>query len=223
MRPPNFSAQTSLDQRVRMSEVAPLIIEKQSSLFYSTNLYQQFLGQVENPSSWSAIEKSKAHNKVFKDVINPTIEDRYTELTLRSINSKNVLHARKEFPDGTSMYVRLTEAGTGIQTTIIPLLVIETVNPTIVLWDDFGSELHPSLIENIMRWLAERDWQVVISTHSIDLLAALADVKPKDAQVVVLRKTNDDILKHSALSMEQLSTYFEGNVDPRKYADDFGL
>lgn len=63
------------------------------------------------------------------------------------------------------------------------MLLLEAVKPKIVLWDDFEVFAHPSLIETLLKWLTEEDWQVVLSTHSIDILYALLSIKKNTRKI----------------------------------------
>ncbi|MHC1636397.1 MAG: hypothetical protein ACXQTS_07285 [Candidatus Methanospirareceae archaeon] len=85
-----------------------------------------------------------------------------------------------------------------------------------MLWDDFEISAHPSLIRILIEWLSEKDFQVIISTHSIDVLSELIDVRPKDAIVLQLFKTEDDVLHHTKLGLDNLEVMMEDTQhDPR--------
>jgi hypothetical protein len=58
-----------------------------------------------------------------------------------------------------------------------------------------------------------------MSTHSIDVLTALLEVRPKDTKVIELKKPDSDILIHENLSLEQLEDIIETSQDPRKLVD----
>jgi len=75
--------------------------------------------------------------------------------------------------------------------------------------------MHPSLIGEVLRWLAERDWQVVLATHSLDVLFRLRDVWPEDARIILLCKTPDDALRADYMSLEELDRAIRSNQDPR--------
>lgn len=80
---------------------------------------------------------------------------------------------------------------------------------------------HPGLIETIMKWLASKNWQVVITTHSIDTLYELTYQAPEDSQVIILRKTPDDIVEYTTLTPTELEEYFDRGIDIRKLVDLF--
>jgi len=97
--------------------------------------------------------------------------------------------------------------------------LVEVLKPELVLWDDFEVFAHPSLIKSLLKWLAEGDWQVVLTTHSIDVLYELLDVKPGDLSVLQLAKTDDDVLIYEKLTFDDLEDLFLANQDPRLLSD----
>ena len=102
------------------------------------------------------------------------------------------------------------------------MLLIESLNPNIILWDDFEIFAHPTLIREVLKWLAEGDWQVIMSTHSIDVLYELInlkDVLSEDASILQLYKTKDDVLKYNVLTLEELEDLILANQDPRLLVD----
>ena len=78
-----------------------------------------------------------------------------------------------------------------------------------ILWDDIEVAAHPSLIQSILEWLASSKRQVIISTHSIDVLHTLTLARPKDCKVIVLRKSTDDIVNHKAFSLDEVEEFLK--------------
>ncbi len=62
-------------------------------------------------------------------------------------------------------------------------------------------------------------WQTIISTHSIDVLYHLVDIKPEDTSIIQLNKSNEDILYYETLTLEHLEDILNSNIDPRKMVD----
>jgi len=60
---------------------------------------------------------------------------------------------------------------------------------------------------------------VFIATHSIDVLYELPHIASRDGQVIVLRKTRDDVLHYKILYMDDLEDFIDRSVDPRKIMD----
>ena len=157
--------------------------------------------------------KSKAHIRAVK-LVNECTDDKYTEVLLNLPS----LQVRKELTDNV-YYIYLRDLGDGIEKAIIIILWMEALQPYILLWDDFGSTFHPSLIKALLKYLGEKDIQVVLSTHSIDVLYELSEIKPKDATVLQLYKNSDDILYYKKFNMEELEDIIDANIDPRSLID----
>jgi hypothetical protein len=155
--------------------------------------------------------KIGAHRSIIK-LINKCVNDNFTEIVLET------MRVRKEINDNI-LYIKLEDLGQGLVKTIPPLLWIETHKPKLLIWDDFEISAHPSLIRNIIKWLSEKDMQVIIATHSIDVLSEFIEESPKDATVLQLSKTQEDILLHKKLSLDELEVIMEkGAHDPRLLA-----
>jgi hypothetical protein len=161
------------------------------------------------------IIKIGANSRVAREIINKCVDDRYSETFFAP-----ELSARKERGEGKSpLYVRIKDLGDGIEKAVLVALWLEAINPSLVLWDDFEGSAHPTLIKVLLEWLSKKPWQVVMSTHSFDVLNSLLDVRPKDTKVIMLKKTNDDVLLHEDLTIEQLEDIVETSQDPRRLVD----
>jgi AAA15 family ATPase/GTPase len=165
---------------------------------------------------WELVEKSGAHISVVKNIINESIDEAFTEVIVRY----NELYVRKEV-GGKPFYVRVRDLGDGVEKIFSVLLWLETCSPELVLWDDFEASAHPTLIKLVLGWLAKKDWQVVIATHSIDVLLRILEIglESKDCSIVMLKKTADDILLHKKLTLEELEDRVISNQDPRLLPD----
>ena len=130
---------------------------------------------------------------------------------------------RKELPNENFFYIHVDDLGEGVKKAIRVMLLVEALKPKIILWDDFEISAHPSLIESLMKWLAKGDWQVVLTTHSIDVLYELLNLKgkvnPDDITVLQLAKTKDDVLIYEKLTIDDLEDLLLANQDPRRVAE----
>jgi len=151
-----------IEEKIRKSENTSLLIPSNISLI------KEFDHKI--ASEKNKLMKQGSHVKVAK-LISKCIEDEFTEIYL------DTMELRKELPDGNAFYIHLDDLGDGIKKAVRVMLLLEAVKPKIVLWDDFEIFAHPSLIETLLKWLTEEDWQVVLSTHSIDILYALLSIK----------------------------------------------
>ncbi len=157
-----------------------------------------------------ALIKENIHTKVAK-MISKHLDERFTEIVLK----KDGWYLRRE----DASYIHIDDMGDGVKKAARIMMVAELLKPKLILWDDFDTSLHPSMIKMLLKWLAQGDWQVVIATHSIDVLYYLADLNEEldnfDAQLILLRKDQEDILHHKELDIDELEDILEGNIDPR--------
>ena len=171
--------------------------------------------EIASITEWAKVEKSGANVAIVRDLIAKAVHDRFTEATVRF----NSIVLRKELPDGRVIYVKAADLGDGVERVLIYGLWLETYKPKVVLWDDIEASAHPGLIEAVLEWLASRDWQVVLTTHSYDVLERLVAIEPEGASVVVLKKGADDVLEPRVLSLDELREMLESHVDVRKVVD----
>lgn len=176
----------------------------------------EFVSIVESIISrnWPRVVKSKSHVTVTRDIINPTIDEFFTEI----IREDSELKVRKEV-GGEPSYIAVKDLGSGIYKAMCISLLISVINPKIIIWDDFEAAAHPSLLRKLLEWLSQNDWQVVLATHSIDTLNELAAIKPKDAQIIQLKKTSGDVLTNRTLTIEELSELLNSGIAPRLIVD----
>ena len=164
------------------------------------------------------IVKKKAHASVPR-MLSEYVSDDFTEIYL------DTLKLRKEMPDGTPYYIHLSDLGEGLKKAVKLMLIIEAVEPKLILWDDFETFAHPSLVKFLLEWLAEKECQVVLTTHSLDVIYELVDLADyrDDARLIQLKKTRNDTLLAESLNLEELEDLLAANVDPRKTVDLLGL
>jgi hypothetical protein len=114
----------------------------------------EFLKHVEGKLSneWPSIEKSGSHIKVIREVINPVVDEKFTEVVRRD----SALYVRKEFED-KPFYVNIRDLGDGVEKTLNILLFLDFCAPKLVLWDDFEISAHPSLVKSLLQWLNKRE------------------------------------------------------------------
>jgi len=166
------------------------------------------------------IEKNGFHRKVVDEYISRAVYDRFTEVLKRG----DRLCLRKEIDRGIGpLYIDVDSIGEGIKRFILTYFAIEYLNPKIVLWDDIEVAAHPSLLEIVIRWLSESGRQIVISTHSLDVLHILTLIMPKNARVIVLRKTRDDIVEWRSFEIDEIDEIVGKGIDIRKIVDELEI
>ena len=160
---------------------------------------------------WSRVVKVGAHVSTVKELVNPAVSDTFTEVLIE----KGRLKLRKEGEEGP-LYIHVSDLGRGVQRVLTIALTLEYLKPSLVLWDSLESSAHPGLIEVVLDWLSRGESQVVISTHSLDVLYEYARISPLDSQVILLRKDRNDVVRYRIFSPEELDELLNGGVDPRK-------
>lgn len=163
---------------------------------------------------WPRVVKSRSHVKIAREIINPTIDEFFTEIIKEEVELK----VRKEV-EGEPYYIAVGDLGSGVYKALCISLFISVTNPKIIIWDDFEAAAHPSLLRKLLEWLSQNDWQVFLATHSIDTLNELAEIKPKDAQIIQIKKTAEDVLTHKTLTIGELSDLLNSGIDPRLLVD----
>ncbi len=156
------------------------------------------------------IIKKGIHIKVAKS-LNKCVDDEYSEILFGE-----PMRIRKILLDNFT-YVRINDLGSGAEKLVKIMALIEAINPKLILIDDFEAGLHPTMIDIFLEWLIEIDSQVVISTHSIDILYKLTDIEAKDSDVLFLKKSNDDILDYNILKLDEIEDLLNANLDPRRF------
>jgi len=192
-----------------MSEVGkiePEDAEKESVyLPYETSFFKDLSRYIDENEK--QITKKGLHTKVAK-FINRSVDDRFTEVTWK----KDGLSLRRE----DAQYIKIEDLGSGTRKVVTSMLALENINPDLILWDDFDAGMHPSMIKTVLEWLNEhKNWQVVLSTHSIDVLYQILDLKDtEEIKIHLLRKKND-VLASEALNVDELDDLIDANTDPR--------
>ncbi len=157
--------------------------------------------------------KAQIHKEVAK-FISGELDENFTEVFLK----KDGWYLRRD--DAT--YIHIMDIGDGVKKIVRTYMVIRLLKPRLILWDDFDAAMHPSFVKGLLKWLYSGNWQVVLSTHSLDVLYYLLDIledrknedEEENIQVLLLRRVND-ILYHKALSLEELEDLVDSNTDPR--------
>ena len=181
-----------------------------------TSFLEKIAKALQQESNQNFVIKAGAHTRVAK-LINECVDDEYSEVLFAP-----ELRLRKEISDNI-LYIKIKDLGDGIKKIAILFMWLEALKPSLILWDDFEGSAHPALIKRVLDWLnrgrKQYKWQVILSTHNIDVLNTLLDLKPKNAKVIQTKKTANDVLIYQSLNLEELEDLFDANQDPRKLVD----
>ncbi len=158
------------------------------------------------------IMKKGYHIELAK-FLNECVNDVYSELVFLE-----PISLRKVYPDN-NVYLKLKDLGSGAEKLIKIMAIFEVLSPKLIIIDDFEAGFHPTMIKLFLKWLKSKKWQTIISTHSIDVLYHLVDIKPPDTTIIQLTKSNEDILSHEILTLDELEDLLDANTDPRLLLD----
>lgn len=161
------------------------------------------------------ILKENIHIKVA-EAISKVLDERFTEIILK----KDGWYLRRE----DRSYIHVDDMGDGVKKVVRTMLILELLKPKLILWDDFDTAMHPSMIKNLLSYLSKGNWQVVISTHSIDVLYYMLDLDDiDDTQVIALKKDERDILGHRTFTIDDIEDIIDANLDPRYVCQNFDI
>jgi len=202
------------DFSMKIAEIYDLSLEKLSQLVlfipYTTSILSNLEQKMKELKE--SITKQGHHISLAK-FLNECVNDEYSEIVfLEPISLRKVYNDNK-------VYIQIRDLGSGAEKVIKIMAILEVLSPELVLIDDFETGLHPTLIKLFLKWLKEKKWQKIISTHSIDVLYQLVEISPKDTTIIQLNKSNEDILTHNVLTLEQLEDIMDANNDPRLLVD----
>lgn len=182
------------------------------------------------PNQTDILKKLEQKMEILKDSImkegihvsvanklNQCVDDKYSDIAfLEPISIRKIIGEN-------FIYLELGDLGAGAEKAIKLMSLIEVLNPKLLLIDDFGAGYHPTLIGIVLEWLKDKPYQTVISTHSIDVLSSLLNADIDDISVLQLYKSNEDVLNYQTLTLDELETLFNANIDPRLLVDKLGL
>ena len=155
----------------------------------------------------------KGYHIKLANFLNECVNDVYSELVFLE-----PISLRKVYPDN-KVYLKLKDLGSGAEKLIKIMALFEVLSPKLIIIDDFEAGFHPTMIKLFLKWLKKKKWQIIVSTHSIDVLYHLVEIKPIDTRILQLNKSNEDILSHEVLTLDELEDLIDANTDPRLLLD----
>ncbi len=155
----------------------------------------------------------KGYHITLAKFLNKCVNDNYSEFVFQE-----PISLRKVYPN-TTAFIDLKDLGSGAEKVIKIMALLELLEPRLVLIDDIEAGLHPTMIKLFFNWLKNKKFQSILSTHSIDALYHLVDIKPADTNILQLNKSNEDILSYEVLTLDELEDLLDANTDPRLLLD----
>lgn len=154
------------------------------------------------------IQASGIHAEVA-EFVGESVGERFTEVLF------DRGEIRKAPADGTPFMLDLDDLGRGVVKTIPVYTAVELLEPTLTLWDDVESSLHPTLTEDLIQWLVDSPTQAVVSTHSLDVVTAALQADAEQMTFLSV-KSEDGTLHTREFSHEELRQTIENaGHDPR--------
>lgn len=204
--------QDSIGQKI--SEMFELPLNKLSEMVLFVPFTTSILKDLENRMrSLKELIMKKGYHIELAKFLNECVNDVYSELVFLE-----PISLRKVYPDN-KVYLKLKDLGSGAEKLIKIMALFEVLSPKLIIIDDFEAGFHPTMIKLFLKWLKNKKWQTIISTHSIDVLYHLVDIKPLDTTIIQLNKSNEDILSHEILTLDELEDLLDANTDPRLLLD----
>lgn len=206
-----------LDVYIRLLESMGFGLERNIVALYipdDSRAYEMLLGFARRDEVVRWAEKEGYNVRVVRELVSKVVYDVFTEV----VPYRDTLSLRSEV-SGKTVYVDLRSQGEGVKRLILAYYAIEYLNPKLVLWDDVEVAAHPGLVEVLLDWLARSGRQVVLSTHSVDVLRAIVDLDLENCRVVVLRKRRDDVVEWRALEVDEVEELLDSGLDIRKLVD----
>lgn len=206
-----------LDVYIRLLESMGFGLERNIVALYipdNSRAYEMLLGFARRDEVVRWAEKEGYNVRVVRELVSKVVYDVFTEV----VPYRDTLSLRSEV-SGKTVYVDLRSQGEGVKRLVLAYYAIEYLNPKLVLWDDVEVAAHPGLVEVLLDWLARSGRQVVLSTHSVDVLRSIVDLDLENCRVVVLRKRRDDVVEWRALEVDEVEELLDSGLDIRKLVD----
>lgn len=194
-----------------------IIVNKEKTFMEGTLLFHPRLINMSwsyIKSVWTLITNLKISTKVARIVSNLVYEN-YINITLEPFfGSYPILHMLLD----NGIRVRLGDIGDGIQILVTAMILYELNKPKVLLWDDIESHMNPKVLLFAAQWIADlldKGIQVIISTHSIEALRAIAGLVDDKNVKIYLLMLDDGILKSKSLSLKEVEEFWKAGIDIR--------
>ncbi len=171
-------------------------------------------------SVWSKIYNTGVLAKVAKKA-SELSNDKYTNFTIEPFLS-NKLTFNAYFKNGNR--IRVGDLGQGMQNYVVAQLLCEIGDYDTILWDDIEAHLNPKIMLDLSMWfydLLEQKKQIILSTHSLDVLKTICGVNEEKAWIY-LTNLVDGKLKYKKMKYAEFEEYLDSGIDVR-VAEDYLL
>lgn len=198
----NFSPISLIQEEARKSKIS---LEKAVLFIPNKSEFLRYM-EIQMAEKKETIIK-KGWDRKITEFLGNIVKDQFTKIVFGQ-----PICLEKQIKDKT-VPIPLSDLGSGIERIAKMIPLVEIINPQLLLVDNFGTGLYPVSIRRTLEWLMTNDCQVIISTHSTDVLRIVNELKPKGTQMIFLDKDKNDNLKNKVFSSEEISDFINHSTE----------
>lgn len=161
----------------------------------------------------------------WAEVVGKGISGRVAEWLSRVVGEDYIDLTAEPFGERPALYlyrsdrfrVRVSDVGDGVRLLAVARMMVEYLEPNLILWDDVESHMNPRALTLLASWLAdlaESGKQVVVTTHSLEALEVVAEAAGEKALIARLT-LSDGLLQPSYYSADEVAELKEAGIDVR--------
>lgn len=146
------------------------------------------------------------------NILNKISNEKYWNISLEPFQGDLTFYIVRE----DKKRVRLNDIGEGFKSFIIFDILLQYLNPSMILIDNLESHVNSSLLTYFVQELSrmvDRNSQVFVTTHNLDVAEGLMSICGGKGIVVDIGK--DGKLKARIVSQEEIDEYRKIGLDPR--------
>jgi len=162
-------------------------------------------------SIWEELTDKGLTNRVA-EWISSAIDEDYIDLTAEPFSGMPCIYLYRS----DRARIRLGDLGDGVRMLVTMKLLVDYLDPRLILWDDIESHMNPRVLILLANWFAdlvEKSKQVVVSTHSLEAAGILAGVVG-DARIAKVY-IEDGKLKVKYYTIDQIDELKKLGIDAR--------
>lgn len=144
--------------------------------------------------------------------ISKAVSEDFTDLTAEPFAGKSCIYLYRS----DKVRIRLSDLGDGAHMLVVARLLVDYLNPNLILWDDIESHMNPRMLSLLAYWLADlvdNGKQVVLTTHSLEAVETISRIV-ENASIVRLSLVNG-ILEARYLDVNEVNKLKKLGIDAR--------
>jgi len=166
-------------------------------------------------NNWEKVTQQGIDREVAEE-ISRLIGEEFVGMTLEPLLGGKL---SLNFQDKKGRRFRLGDMGDGVQLLATAALLVKSIMPNLLLWDDVEAHMNPVMLSYTLKWLGDlvkKGTQVVISTHSLEVVRyasqLLGDERWFGIRLLSLKKGE---LKEKKLGKKEIEELEAAGVDVR--------